>query len=298
MLLNHQASLRLASVNRKIYASLPWGYRVANMLFKLASSDISPATFEALGRVVAAQFILAGVEGLPDIKGTPASSYASVVTGPRGADKLPRGYGQSFGRTLYMGALRKYRLQDVVDMAVGGLVEKMVRGKVNIKQGLSVPEALKYIVFVFNNLCKDGLMSYKRQMGGDTNRTCPECGYTSRKNLKGSTFQCQQCGYSKSLGGETSLPTDSEGVEMDLEDPRSWQFLDSILPQHTLNKLLVDLSKISPKVSEWLQAQLDGTPDRDLAERWGVTPSAVSQFKSKMIPQIRNIFQKYDIIAE
>ncbi len=106
--MDRSASTRLlvASVNvlsRKIFASLPFGIRLAAIYQKLATS-----IGDLFGRTVYAIALYHGVKGLPDIKGAPASNY-----GPKGGESLKtfvdkftlrpveREYGAKFGRQIF-----------------------------------------------------------------------------------------------------------------------------------------------------------------------------------------------------
>ena len=76
---------------RRLYASLPRGYRLAMTFIRLGAS--APEV-EAFCRVVYATFILAGIEGLPPVRGIPASEMGKKYPRvDRLAKMLPQGYG-------------------------------------------------------------------------------------------------------------------------------------------------------------------------------------------------------------
>ena len=58
----HVLHRQAVDLSRRIYASLPWGFRIAR-LFEVLAAD----SLDAFGRVVTAQMVLAVVRGIPDI---------------------------------------------------------------------------------------------------------------------------------------------------------------------------------------------------------------------------------------
>ena len=88
-----QASLEL---KRKVFSSLPWGLRVAHLLYQVRfASDAS-----VFGQSMYGLFLLYGVEGMPTPPMMPKST--------KDIDKL-HGYGQDFGRKAYKFALSLFR---------------------------------------------------------------------------------------------------------------------------------------------------------------------------------------------
>lgn len=53
---------RAVDLSRRIYTSLPWGYRIAELFTVLAGDSL-----EAFGRVIYAEFIKSVVRGMPDV---------------------------------------------------------------------------------------------------------------------------------------------------------------------------------------------------------------------------------------
>lgn len=106
--MDRSASTRLltanaAALSRQIFASLPFGMRLAAIVTKL-----SAMTSELFGRTVYAICLYNGVEGMPDIKGAPATNF-----GPKEGESLKsfvdrftlrpvqRDYGAAFGAGIF-----------------------------------------------------------------------------------------------------------------------------------------------------------------------------------------------------
>ncbi len=83
------------TLQRKIYASLPWGVRLAHVLL---SMDIS--SIEAWGRQLGLLMLQAGVEGMPD----PGAKWNADKPEVRA---LPRGYMLDLAKKCYGVALKK-----------------------------------------------------------------------------------------------------------------------------------------------------------------------------------------------
>lgn len=145
-----RTAIRAARIAREIYASLPWGYRVAGLLVKLAMS-----TQQTFGKYAYWKFVLADVKGLPDINGAPASSLKDKVDGPRGDSKLPANYGAQFGQKVYRTALAKMGNPELVEDAMSSVMMRMVSGQLKINEGVTLAEAESYVLTSVLNARKD-----------------------------------------------------------------------------------------------------------------------------------------------
>lgn len=91
----------------RLYSSLPWGYRLAELFTRLAVD-----TIESFGRTIMAEFLLRGVTGMPD----PGHRWNPKSSDP--AKTLPSGYGREFASRVYKTLIAKFRDPDVVDNAM------------------------------------------------------------------------------------------------------------------------------------------------------------------------------------
>ncbi len=126
----HPLLAKARNLSRSIYASLPWGYRVAGVLLHIASS-----LTDIFGRAIYQEFIRSGVVDMPPING---------ATPGRDLTKVPPGYGKSFGDRLYASLLSKSRNPDVVEDVLSTLMTNIAAGKMKIREGSSLREAESY----------------------------------------------------------------------------------------------------------------------------------------------------------
>jgi RNA polymerase sigma factor (sigma-70 family) len=245
---------RARTLNRRIYASFPWGFRVANLLLKVASSYI-----ETVGRVVLAEFIKAGVTGLPEIAGSPAAAFVEKVQGPRGPDRLPKGVGLEFGKKIYATLMAKSRSVDVTEEALSRLMLNIARGKVTVRPGVPVHEAEAFMMHAAKNLLID---IYREKA-------------------------------SRPRGDSMTMDDEDEGAMIDLADPNSFRHLDEMIPRSEMANLMRDLEKIHPKAPSWFEAQLEGLTGRELAEEWGVSPPRVHQLEQTFLPKVKQVLREY-----
>jgi len=118
--------------SRRIYASLPWGYRVARLVLHLASG-----LTDIIGRVTYLDFIKSGVVDMPPINGeTPARTLKAV----------PVGYGKHFGDRLYALLLSKSKHPDTVEDVLSTLMTQIAEGKMKLREGASLREAESYVI--------------------------------------------------------------------------------------------------------------------------------------------------------
>jgi hypothetical protein len=106
------------TLRRKVYASLPWGYRLADFLTKLASVES-----DGFGQAVYGLFLMYGVTDMPPIKGEPAENHKP--TSPKEIDrKVPHGYGSDYGGLVYKTLLSKFKNVDFVsDVMMEGVLK-------------------------------------------------------------------------------------------------------------------------------------------------------------------------------
>lgn len=118
-------------LRRRVYASLPWGWRLGNLLTKLASDSSS-----AFGQVAYGLFLLHGVTDMPAIKGEPAEN--SKPEKPAEIDrKIPRGYGKDFGQKTYRVLLRRFKSPDFAEEVMSEGIIKILTGDSYIARELN-----------------------------------------------------------------------------------------------------------------------------------------------------------------
>jgi len=153
----HVLRRRAVDLSRRIYASLPWGYRVAK-LFEVLAAD----SLDAFGRVVTAQMILAVVRGIPDIGGKPASDWIQDVH-RRGPDVLPPGTGRAFAGRVYKILLSKFSDPEVVEEAMAHVMLQATRGKIHISNGSDIHTAQSLVITICLNRARDLLRAQGRR---------------------------------------------------------------------------------------------------------------------------------------
>lgn len=109
-------------LRRRVYASLPWGWRLGHLLTKLASDSSS-----SFGQVAYGLFLLHGVTDMPAIKGEPAENHKPSK--PAEIDrKIPRGYGKDFGQKAYRVLLRRFKNPDFAEEVMSEGIIKILTG--------------------------------------------------------------------------------------------------------------------------------------------------------------------------
>lgn len=241
-------------LSRTIFASLPWGFRLAHLFSKFAID-----TQEAFGRFAYAEFLKAGVEGLPDINGQPALSLRDKIQGPRAADKLPRGYGKAFGTRVWKIALAKFHNPEVVEEAVSRVMVRLVAGEMRIRENSDLRSAEGFLVTSVLNAATDVLRSQLRK------RETP----SHMEN------------------------DDGEQTEIDIADPHAFKELERSVPPSEMAKILRELKQVNERAPAWVEAQLDGLSNVEIADEWGVSPAYVTKWTRTYLDRIQAVFTKY-----
>ncbi len=136
--MDHQRLAAAAEeTHRRLYASLPWGYRLANLFTRLAVD-----TTDAFGRAIMAEFLLRGVTDMPD----PGPRWNAKS--PKPADTLPRGYGRDFADRIYRTLLSKFRDPDLAENAMMDFLIRFTLqgGAANMQPGTSFNDAKGYVM--------------------------------------------------------------------------------------------------------------------------------------------------------
>lgn len=164
LLPQHLLRRRASDLSRGIYASLPWGYRVAGLLVVLAADSL-----DAFGRVTMAQMILAVVRGLPDVGGKPASDWIQDVY-RKGPDVLPPGTGRHFAQKVYKILLSRFSDPEIADEAMSRVMLQATRDKLHVHNGADMKNAESYLITACLNAARDVLRSRSRRREESLNR--------------------------------------------------------------------------------------------------------------------------------
>jgi DNA-directed RNA polymerase specialized sigma24 family protein len=249
----HELRRRAVDLSRCIYASLPWGYRVAGLLLVLAA-----ASLDTFGRVMYAEFIKSVVRGMPDV--APGKTAFDLVQDVerKGADVLPAGYGRPFASRLYKVLLSKLGDPEVAQEAMSKVMLQVVRGKVHIHNGADLHSAEAYVVTACLNAGRDVLRAQGRRR-------------------------------EQSLVRER----DDEERAVEVEDPEAFAKLDKLMPASELRDILRELADVHPRAPEWLRARLDGDSGQEIANEWQTTPSYVSKWQRQYLPEIKRVVEHH-----
>jgi len=137
------------SQKRELFASLPWGMRLAHVFFNLRLGG----TAEEFGRTAYGLFLMHGVTGMP-----PAPF---IPTNNRQISRLPSSYGKAYGTFIRSIIIRKLKTNsnssDAVEDILAIAWQKLVSpSAVSAYSGKTLQEAEKYV----NELVKNTVLSY------------------------------------------------------------------------------------------------------------------------------------------
>jgi hypothetical protein len=150
-------------IRRRIWASLPFGYRLARVFVSLSNEFLTD-----WGRQLGAHLLKLGIQDMPD----PGPSWNPDKPDPR---RLPRGYMKSEAGLMYQIALRKLgNPEDAVDL-LQDIIIKLVTGGINITEGVPLKMAISYIgrgvsLETLRRLRNKSKRPIQVDMGGDEDR--------------------------------------------------------------------------------------------------------------------------------
>lgn len=223
---------RARRLSRRIFASLPWGFRLAH-LFSFLSADAA----STLGRSAYALFVASAVRNMPPVEGREALDLVRDIRGPEDAAKLPPDYGRVFGSRLFRSLLAKFG-PEIAEEAVAETLLKIVRGKVQVRNGAALSEAEALVSTVAINSARDLARGEQRR----------------RRNVQ-----------------------DDDG-SLDLEDPQAYAEVERALSPTEMERVLRDLERVHPRARSFAEALLDGDTKSEIAQEWRVTPSYISKW--------------------
>lgn len=156
----HKLAARATRLSRQIYASLPWRYRLANLILKLA---IEPQ--EAHGLFFYGVFVRAGVQDMPDVGKTPAKDFPRSDKIDRVVAKIRRAdskYGFRFGNRVWTASVSRFGFR-IAEEAISWMVEKLTRRPDIIKGNFTLSQAGSFVVDGVLKRCKDMVKRHWRQ---------------------------------------------------------------------------------------------------------------------------------------
>lgn len=239
---------------------MSWGARVAEVWMVLSSASI-----DAFGNAIYAEFLKAGVPGMPD----PGPRWNPKS--PRAADSLPRNYGREFGTRAYRLVMKLTGSPERADdVMMDFLVSFVHNGKkhLNPERGLKDAEN-----FVLKGLANQAKMSNRQKT-------------RSRENLI-----------------MDQGPMD-DGPAMQFKDDKALDNLDVIFPMWRSPKVLNALKRVHPDAPLYLKLLLDGYVESEIIGdyRKGI-PSMLPTLQAKPItpqawnyrtkPAIREVLQSF-----
>lgn len=124
------ASLHKAArdIQRQIYASLPIGERVLDVIVRIASESSEYASMiRGFGRAIYAEFLRAGVKDMPPIRGVPVENIQLNLKDRNLALKLPEGYGADFGAKAWRTAFKITKNPDLAASAIAEYAAKVAK---------------------------------------------------------------------------------------------------------------------------------------------------------------------------
>lgn len=249
----HALHRHAVNLSRRIYGSLPWGYRVAELLLVLAGDAL-----DAFGRATYAEMIKSVVRGMPDApNGKPAYDLIGDVT-RKGADALPPGYGRPFASRVYKILLSKFSDPEVVEDAMSHVLLQVARGKVHVHNGADLADVEALMITIAMNAARDILRARARRREDSLVRD-----------------------------------RDDEPTPVDVEDPEAFTRLDKLMPASELREVLRELRQVHPRAPEWLQARLQGDSGQEIAQDWQTTPSYVSKWQRIYLPEIKRVVEHH-----
>jgi len=258
---------RALDLKRRIYASLPFRYRIAKLLFHLKIAD--DFIKRNLGTALYTEFIRAGVEGLPDVRGVgPALNLREKVLKLKNrAANLPvlKGYGASFGGQLWMVASKYLNtrdseaIADVLQNVVAEVYSRNEHGKDSKLKSVSLSSAESYIKWLVGKRAQDWLK--KPEHSRQFSLTDPETG---------------------------GMP--------DIIDSRSLKGILNMIDRGDLPSFKREIDDIDPGSDRpwaYIEAIREGLSPSDIAREWGVNRSVPSTLLKRWLPELKRIFEKY-----
>lgn len=236
---------RADEVARQIFASLPLAERFAEVYSAIADES---GYLHNWGKAIGAEFLLAGVEGMPD----PGPRWNPKAPHPELT--LPNGYMAPLMSQVFRLILKKYKDPGLVEEAIDTYIAKMHTGKVKIDK-VPLNSAESYV--------KQGFLY--------------EASAIARKVLR-------ERARTESL---EQIDEGGESVTREIEDPASLGEFERLLSHRMLNEWMQYLArKIHPDMPLYLQLRMDGYSNEQIvgAPSKGITETMLPHYKAQGHP--------------
>jgi hypothetical protein len=253
---------------RLIWATLPFHYRWAELLIRLA---VDPQT--TFGQIIYTVFLRRGVTGMPEINGKPAEEY-DLNKAPH--HLVPPGYGRDFASKVWAAAVRLLGPDGAQDMMQELMLTIQSRPE-KLSEGRTLSQAQGYVLGMLKLESLEAIRLRKRHPG-DYGEHLP------------------------AGGGEDDAPKVELADTSAVVEIMEWineQSRGKVMPA-----LMRDLARI-PGAVPYVQAVLrDGLTDAEIVgdyrkgrpaavEWFQENPMTVQNFGNRVKPKIREVFQKY-----
>jgi hypothetical protein len=221
------------SLSRRLYASLPWGYRVAQLLVKLA--DYRPADF---GRFMYNMFVMVGIQDMPSL---PNGQPPKVPSSPRQVT-VPAGYGVDFGKKAFGLATNMLAKYKIPATEAGDVLEELAmrfldRNTFSKLEG-TVKDAERFVFMAINHEITN--LYRKKKIRNHIDLYSPD-----------------------EDGGEIQeLMRDPKS----LDQPGDWKDLGRILDPKRLHQVQQELVKIDWDTAEYFDLLMNGETDRHIVQ--------------------------------
>lgn len=263
---------RAFKLRTKLASSLPFGLRCAAFLYRFKIADA--AFQDAFGRTLYGVMIARGVEGMPDVEWKGETKPAIELQGEfkknlnTNVSRLPKGYGRSLGRLGWAITQKVTKNFDLTYEVYADFLEKVIKNPNMIKASFNRKQVERFVTTSLKRLALDKLKSKTRW----------------RKVVKDEDESADEI------------------RRIDFSDTRS---LENIHNQFTPARIQDALKEVSKKLGPDAAAYIghvlkDPTlTDRDIArrgllpEKGKVSPQAVSAWRKKIFPKIKDIFVKH-----
>lgn len=258
---------------RQIWASMPFGLRLAELLLRLAEDQT-----QNFGRTMYGEFLMKGVQGMPPIRGVPAESTKFWHAQRNPADSLPTNYGSDFGNHAWRTLMKKVpgiSLADAKDALQDTAIDFVGGASRHLDETFTLEHAEYYVINAVVNRGKMSLRSRSRRRED----------YVREDTEKG--------------GVPNFDHVDRDSIQ-DFNDFVKARSMQKIMPQ-----ILRDLERAHPAAADYVRLVLEtGLPENQIVgdPRKGV-PSMIPYLKENPItpqgfnfrvkPKIREVFQRY-----
>lgn len=198
---------------------------------------VASPVVEAFGRIVYAEFLRLHIPDMPPIRGS--APYDVIDVHDRKlADKLPPGYGKDFGERAYLTLAKKFGGNAASDIFSEYLSEYLVKF---LAPGHARPDPERGLKDAENWVMK-GLFNKSMDIYREVQQ-------------REKDFRSISRGEDEDVKG---------GIEIDLEDPRSFQDIEDILPPHRMRLVEEKLRRVHPDAPLYVELLMQGYNDREI----------------------------------